>query len=75
MHLLWSIAGALKPLWERAPTGQTLTAGQGWFCGQLSLINVSNLAIIFSLRVYTVILSNLFNYYKRFRKQCHKIVK
>jgi hypothetical protein len=29
-----SMTGAAKPRWLMAPTGQDLSAGQGWFCGQ-----------------------------------------
>ena len=36
MHLAWSTVGALKPFCDSAPTGQTRTEGQGWFCGQRS---------------------------------------
>jgi hypothetical protein len=41
MHFVVSTNGALKPFCDKAPAGQALTAGQGWFCGHLFLFTVT----------------------------------
>lgn len=67
IHLSWFITGAPKPVCESAPTGHTLTAGQGWFCGQLSLISISFFDIVLLLKFiffYTALLVDFFSYYR-----------
>jgi hypothetical protein len=46
MHLDLSMVGASKPVCFKAPTGHTLTDGQGWFLGQRETITLRVLPLL-----------------------------